>query len=110
VQTTVDGAADQQQTEEQANRAFSVSMLISAVRCTLTYVVFPWLLPALHLGSDIGPAIGLVVGPIAIVSNVFSIRRFWRADHRYKIPVTCLNVAMIVLVSALVVGDIADLT
>ena len=106
----VDAHADAD-AEEQANRAFSVSMLISAVRCTLTYVVFPWVFPALHASnsSRIGPAIGLVVGAVAITSNVFSIRRFQRSGHRYRRPVTAINVAIIVLVSILVVRDIADL-
>ena len=30
-----------------ATRLFSRSILISAIRCTLTYVVFPWILPIL---------------------------------------------------------------
>jgi len=110
VQTTapVDAVAADQ--EEQANRAFSLSMLISAVRCTLTYVVFPWVFPALHAGSGrIGPAIGLVVGATALASNVFSIRRFHRSGHRYRWPVTAINVAIIGLVSVLVARDIADL-
>jgi hypothetical protein len=97
--------------EEQANRAFSVSMLISAVRCTLTYVVFPWVFPALHASNNsrIGPAIGLVVGATALTSNVFSIRRFHRSGHRYRWPVTAINVAIIVLVSILVIQDVGDL-
>jgi len=110
VQTTVDEVVNAE-AEEQANRAFSVSMLISAVRCTLTYVVFPWVFPAIHASSSsrIGPTIGLVVGAIALTSNVFSIRRFHRSGHRYRWPVTAINVAIIVLVSILVAEDIADL-
>jgi hypothetical protein len=110
VQTTVDDvvAVDE---EEQANRAFSLSMLISAVRCTLTYVVFPWVFPAVHAssGNRIGPTIGIVVGVTALASNVFSIRRFHRSGHRYRWPVTAINVAIIGLVSVLVAQDIADL-
>ena len=110
VQTTVDDvvAADE---EEQANRAFSVSMLLSAFRCTLTYVVFPWVFPAIHASSNsrIGPSIGILVGATALVSNAFSIRRFHRSEHRYRWPVTAINVAIMVLVTILVVQDIGDL-
>jgi hypothetical protein len=109
VQTTVDDvvAVD----EEQANRAFSVSMLISAVRCTLTYVVFPWVFPAIHASSNsrIGPAIGLVVGTTALLSNGFSIRRFHRSGHRYRWPVTAINASIMVLVTILVLQDVGDL-
>lgn len=93
-----------------ATRVFSTSILISAIRCTLSYVVFPWVLPLIHASDSIGPWIGLPVGAVAIVSNAFSIRRFWRADHRWKWPVSVLNVAVLILVAILVVQDILELT
>lgn len=92
-----------------AERAFSLSILISAVRCTLTYVVFPWVLPLLGIAGGVGPGIGLAIGAIAIVSNVMSIRRFWAADHRWKIPISLLNGSVIVLLVILVVVDLGDL-
>ena len=110
MQTTVDEAVAAD-AEEQANRAFSVSMLISAVRCTLTYVVFPWVFPAIHASrnSRIGPAIGIVVGTTALLSNGFSIRRFHRSGHRYRWPVTVINASIMVLVTILVIQDLGDL-
>ena len=45
------------------------------------YIVFPFVLPAVGLASDVGPAIGLVISVAAIVCIVMSMRRFWRADH-----------------------------
>lgn len=92
-----------------ANRAFSTSILISAVRCTLTYVVFPWLLPAIGMASGVGPGIGLTIGVVAIGFNFASIRRFWVADHQWKIPITVLNSCVIVMLSVLVVLDLQDL-
>lgn len=90
-------------------RVFSVSILISAIRCTLTYVVFPWLLPIAGVAGGIGPVLGLVIGAVALVSNVLSIRRFWATNHRWKWPVTALNAGVFVLVSILVIQDIAAL-
>lgn len=101
--------ADTAVTEEQANRTFSTSVLVSAVRCTLAYVVFPWLLPAFGAARDVGPAIGLVIGPIAIAFNVASIRRFHASGHRWKWHITALNVAVIALLSVLFVLDLRDL-
>lgn len=92
-----------------ATRVFSTSILISAVRCTLAYVVFPWLLPAVGVAGGVGPGIGVVVGVVAIAFNVLSIRRFWAADHRWKWPITALNCTVIVLLSVLLVADLADL-
>jgi hypothetical protein len=97
-------------TEDDATRTFSTSVLISAVRCTLAYVVFPWLLPALGVAGDVGPAIGLVVGPVAVAFNVLSIRRFHASDHRWKWPITILNCLVIVLLTVLFAMDVAELT
>jgi len=95
--------------EDRANRAFSSSVLVSGVRCTLAYIVFPWLLPALGLATGVGPAIGLVIGPVAIAFNVASIRRFHASDHRWKWHITTLNCAVIVLLTVLLVMDIQAL-
>lgn len=93
-----------------ATRAFSTSILISGIRCTLAYVVFPWVLPALGVAGGIGPSLGLVIGAVALVSNVVSIRRFWLSRHRWRWLITGINVGVIVLVSILVIQDVAALT
>lgn len=96
-------------TEADANRAFSTSVLVSAVRCTLTYVVFPWLLPAFGLAAGVGPGIGVAVGAVAIASNVASIRRFHRSGHRWRWQITALNVTIIVLLCILGAQDVLEL-
>lgn len=90
-------------------RVFSTSILISAVRCLLAYIVFPWVLPAAGVAGDIGPGIGIVVGAVAIGFNVLSIRRFWRADHRWKTPITVLNTTVIGMLLILMAIDVGDL-
>ena len=92
-----------------ANRAFSTSVLVSAIRCTLTYVVFPWLLPALGVAGGVGPGIGLAIGTVAIGFNVASIRRFQASQHKWRTRVIALNCAVIVLLSVLVVLDLRAL-
>jgi hypothetical protein len=94
---------------DRATRAFSASVLVSGIRCTLAYVVFPWLLPALGLASGVGPALGLVIGPVAIAFNIASIRRFHASNHRWKWHITALNVAVIALLSVLLVLDVREL-
>lgn len=95
--------------EDQATRVFSTSILLSGIRCTLAYVVFPWLLPALGLASGVGPALGLVIGPVAIAFNLASIRRFHASDHRWKWYITALNVTVIALLAVLLVLDIREI-
>jgi hypothetical protein len=83
-------------------------MLISAVRCTLSYLVFPFVLPLIGITAGLDSGVGLIVGPIAIAANLFSIHRFWSADHKYKVQTSMLNVAMIVALAVLLVGDVND--
>lgn len=92
-----------------ATRGFSLSIMVSAVRCTLTYLVLPFMTPFIGLAPGVGPSIGVGVGVIAIASNAFSIRRFWRADHRWKKPITVLHVAVISLLLVLMFLDISEL-
>lgn len=84
-------------------------MLISGIRCTLTYVVFPWILPALGLVGGVGPAVGLVIGLVAIASNVASIRRFHRSGHKWRWQITLINVGVMGLLLILLAEDLADL-
>ena len=86
-----------------------VSVAVSAIRCTLTYLVFPWLLPIVGIAGGAGPAIGLPIAVLAIGFNIASIRRFWRADHRWKVQMSALNIGVILLLTMLVVGDLSDL-
>lgn len=95
--------------DERANRAFSTSVFVSGVRCLLAYIVFPWLLPALGIARGVGPAIGLVIGPVAIAFNLASIRRFHASDHRWKWHITALNTMVIALLVVLLVLDVRDL-
>ena len=92
-----------------AARRFNRSMVVSGIRCLLTYIVFPWLLPALGWAKGVGPWIGLPIGLVAIAFNVDSIRRFRASEHRLRIPVMAINVGVIALLTVLVVRDVVDL-
>ena len=95
--------------EQGLYRSFNRSVVISGIRCTLTYVVLPYLAPLIGLSGSVGPALGLVVGVVAVVANIYTIRRFWSADHRWKKPVTAISAAVILLLVVLAVRDLQDL-
>lgn len=107
--TAVDAGNDHRAHEAAAQRAFSTSILVSAVRCTLTYVVLPFLAPLLGIASDVGPGLGLAIGVVAIASNILTIRRFHAAQHRWRWAYTAIAVSIIGLLTVLMVQDIADL-
>ena len=64
--------------QAEAQRAFNMSIIVSGIRCTLAYVVLPFVTPFLGLAPGVGPAIGIPIAVVAIVANVVSLRRFWR--------------------------------
>ena len=90
-------------------QAFRRSMMISAVRCTLTYVVFPLILPMLSFASGVGSVIGVVIGSVALVCDTFVIRRFFAVDHRYRWPFTAIVASIMVLLSVLLVQDLVHI-
>lgn len=94
-------------TERQVHRIFETSILISATRCTLAYVIFPIFAPALYAATKWGPTIGLLVGVLALFFDVVSIRRFWSSDHRWRWPMTAVYACVISLVMVLMVHDVA---
>ena len=95
--------------EGAAQRAFSTSILVSATRCLLTYIVLPFVAPVLGLAAGVGPAIGIPIGVVAIGCNILTIRRFWAADHRWRWAYTAIALTVIALLLVLMVEDILDL-
>jgi hypothetical protein len=63
--------------------------------------------PIIGIAGDIAPVIGIVLGVVAIVANVASIRRFWRADHRYRWHYTALATVIIAAMVWLIVIDLS---
>ena len=94
---------------DSSTRMFSKSMIISGIRCMLSYVVFPWLLPVLGVTRTVGPLIGIPIALVAIWFNISSIKRFTKSGHQLKKLVIPINTAVIALLLVLVVLDVAEL-
>jgi len=92
-----------------ARSSFQTSLVVSATRCILMYLVFPFVLPPLGVAVGVGPAIGIVIGLLAMISIVYSIRRFWRADHSKRWHYTVFGTAIIGFLVWLTVKDLAEL-
>ena len=92
-----------------AYATFQRSMLISAIRCTLTYVVFPFVMPAVGFATGVGPVVGIVIGVVAMTCDVYTIRRFFAVDHKWRWHFSAVAFAVICLLSVLLVQDIVHL-
>jgi hypothetical protein len=95
--------------EAAANKAFQTSMLISATRCTLTYVIFPIVIPLLGILKGVEAPLGIAIGSFAIVCDVFTIRRFFAADHKYRWWFSAIALSIIGLLFVLLAEDIVAL-
>lgn len=90
-------------------RTFERSMLISAIRCTLTYVVFPVASSSLSFVHGLGPVFGIAIGLFALGCDTFTVRRFFVANHRYRWYFSALAGGVMVLLAWLLVQDIFHL-
>lgn len=96
-------------TTASAYSAFQKSMMISALRCTLTYVILPFVVPAVGFAKGVGPVIGITIGVVAMVCDVFAIRRFFAVDHRWRWHFTAIVLCVMSLLTVLLVRDIINL-
>jgi len=97
-------------TNAEARSAFQKSIAITACRCIVMYLVLPFVLPIVGVASGVGPAIGLAIGILAIIAIIYSIRRFWRADHPKRWYYTAFASVIISFLIYLSVRDIIELT
>ena len=91
--------------ETSARRAFEASIYISAARCLLTYIILPFVFPIIGVSTRATPAVGITVSLIAIAADFMSIRRFWRADHKYRWHYTVLATSIITAMVVLITTD-----
>ena len=96
-------------TADQARSAFQKSLFISTCRCLLMYIVFPFVLPAVGIARGVGPYIGLTIGVLAMMSIVYSIRRFWRADHSKRWHYTIFGTVIIGFLIYLATKDLSNI-
>ncbi len=93
--------------ESETHRIFSLSILLSATRCLLSYVLLPIVLPLIGVARGVGPAIGIPIGVLALVFDYLGIRRFWLADHHRRWAFSALYAVVGTMVAVLLVADIA---
>jgi hypothetical protein len=92
--------------ESDVHRIFSISIVLSGIRCLISYLLLPIVGPTLGAATGVGPATGIPIGVVALIFDVRGVRRFWLADHRWRWAMTALYAAVMALVISLLVVDI----
>lgn len=55
-----------------------------AVRCTLQYVILPFILPLIGVGNSVSAWLSVAVSLFALGMMVFNIRRLWATPWRWR--------------------------
>lgn len=92
-----------------AQRTFNMAIVVSGIRCTLAYVVLPFIAPLIGLAPGVGPVLGIAIAVVAIIANVVSLRRFWAVQHPWRRAMTVLHVSVIAFMVVLIVNDLSAL-
>jgi ABC-type iron transport system FetAB permease component len=84
---------------------FETPLLVSAVRCSLRYIVLPFVLPLAGMAS--GAALGLLLAldVIATIAIVGTLRRLWRTQHPSRWQYLLLAIAFGVLIGFFFAND-----
>jgi len=64
-----------------AQRALTFALLLSALRCTVQYLVLPFVLPWIGVAASISPLLTLTLSALAVVFLVRNVRRLWKVRH-----------------------------
>jgi hypothetical protein len=96
-----------------SSRPLETPLLVSAVRCTLRYIVLPFALPLMGvasgatLGIATGAALGILVtlDVIAAIAIVATLRRLWRVQHPRRWQYLPLALGLAGLVGVFFVSD-----
>jgi hypothetical protein len=88
---------------------FSISMVISGMRCLVSYIVLPLLAPIFGATAGAGPAFGVPISVVALVFDVRGVRRFWLADHPRRWEMTAVYAAVMTMVITFLVIDCVSL-
>ena len=94
--------------ESDTHKIFGTSIVLSATRCLLSYLVLPILLPFLGLAKGVGPWIAIPIGVLALTFDVLGIRRFWLADHHQKWLFSAIYAVVGAMVLTLLIVDIVN--
>lgn len=85
------------------------SLLLSAIRCVITYAILPAAAPVFGLSDAVGAPIGIIVSVAAIALSLHSLRRVWLADWTYRWSYTAFIGVVVGLLSWLLVIDVRAL-
>ncbi|MBI3160681.1 MAG: hypothetical protein HYZ26_13870 [Chloroflexi bacterium] len=91
-------AADGAPPELIAGTSFiGVPLVLTAMRCTLQYIVVPLVLPIFSIGGAFSPLVNIAVGALGVGVIGYNLTRLWRTNWRWRYLGLSLIVIPIIL-------------
>jgi hypothetical protein len=83
-QTATELTAPSEKDGRRADRVLGGSMVWVAIRCTLQYVVLPFVLPWFGVTGAFSAGLSLAIEAVALVMIAYNVRRLWSTSWRWR--------------------------
>jgi len=93
--------------DAKGERALTLALVITGVRCILQYALLPFVLPLLGVAGAFSVPITTVFTIVSISSSIYSIRRLFRVNYRHKWAYALVAVTAIVIAVSFLMLDAA---
>ena len=79
--------------------ALGVPIILTAVRCTLLYILVPFVLPILGVGASFSPTVNMSAGLLGLGLMLYNLTRLWNTSWRTRYLVLSLIITPVILLS-----------
>lgn len=75
-----------------------IPLILTAIRCTLQYILVPFVLPLIGVSSAVSPWVNMAAGAVSISVILFNLKTLWNTSWRKRyIVLACLAIPMVLL-------------
>lgn len=90
-----------------ANRSVGGSLILSSIRCTLQYIVLPFVLPLLGFGGIFSSVLTLVLSAAAVTLILYNVVELWPTSWRWRY--LGLATVLLLIMAVFLVDDVRRL-
>lgn len=92
-----------------ARRSTTTAIVISGIRCTITYLLIPILAPFVNLLATLDLPVSIFLSAVAVVMGIRGVRRFWIADHQSRWSYTAFIGVVVGMLLVAIAIDVSKL-
>jgi len=74
-----------------------VPLLLTAVRCTLQYIIVPLVLPLFSISGSFSPVVNILAGVVSLGVILYNLTRLWHTNWRKRYILLSLVIIPVVL-------------